>query len=1382
EASVEVGQWPSGVPVPWVVSGSTPEALRAQAARLHEHVVDGDLSPADVGFSLASTRAVLDHRAVVLGTDRDALLAGLAAIAAGETDGEHGPRAATSDGQTAFLFTGQGAQRLGMGHELARRFPVFAAALDKTYALLDTGLDRPLREVVAGEQDGDQGGDQGGGQQLLDQTAYTQAALFAVEVALFRLVESFGLRPDFLAGHSVGEIAAAHVSGILSLEDACRLVAARGRLMQALPAGGVMVAVRATEADVLPLLDGREDRVGIAAVNGPRSVVISGEQAAVAAVVAELEDAGFAAKQLNVSHAFHSPLMDPMLDEFRHVVQELEFGEPRIAVVSNVTGQVADAGELSDPEYWVRHVRQAVRFADGIRTLEAAGVTTFVELGPDGVLSAMAQASLADTALLVPVLRKDRDEASTLLTALARAFEAGTDVNWPTLYAGSGARRVDLPTYAFQRERYWLDAVAAAGDASTLGQVATAHPFLGAAVELPNSEAYLLTGRVGLDTQPWLADHAVAGAVLLPGTAFVDMAIRAGTYTGHGFLEELTLQAPLVLTERGGAQIRVSVGDPDETGRLPLSVYSRTEDLAGERPWLLHATGTLTDAPPTQSVGFGVWPPKGATAVGLDDLYAGLAADGLQYGTVFQGLKAAWRRGSEVFAEVALPEEAHGAAAAFGLHPALLDAALHATELLDNSPRDTKGASLPFAWSGVSLLTPGVTSLRVRVTSSAPDESSLTITDSAGLPVMTVASMAARPVSVEQIEAARGGGTRPPYRLEWTEHPLDTAPAAGRWVVVGTQAQDWASAPAVTTATDLGAVTAADVVLLPAGSAASGFQAVRAETGRVLEALQTWLAEERFESATLAVVTTRAVSAGGSGTADLAGASVRGLVRSAQLENPGRIVLVDLDGSELSLRALPAALATGEPELALREGAFLVPRLAATAAADPVEFDTDGTVLITGGTGGLGSLVARHLVAAHGVQHLLLVSRRGEDAPGVDELREELADSGAKIITVAACDTGDRDALAALLKAVPAEHPLTGVVHTAGVVDDGTIPALTAGRLDTVLRPKADAAWHLHELTADLDLSAFVLFSSVAGTLDGAGQGNYAAANSFLDALARQRREAGLAGLSLAWGLWDSGTGMGSRLTRTDVKRLNSGGLVGLSAEDSLALLDAALGSDEPFLVPVRLDPAALRARPDGVPALLRGLVAAPAARAPRAVQATADPLAGETLEEQLAGLSQDEQLRLLQSLICAHVAAVLGHSSAALVDPARSFQEVGFDSLTAIELRNRLNKATGQRLPATLIFDYPSPVALSKHLLEELLPDNAAAPTEVPDEEAFRRTLGAIPLDRIREAGLLDALLALVGTDEAVAAGPQEDRSDTIMAMDIEALMAEAAKRSDSE
>ncbi|WP_189845244.1 type I polyketide synthase, partial [Streptomyces umbrinus] len=456
---------------------------------------------------------------------------------------------------------------------------------------------------------------------------------------------------------------------------------------------------------------------------------------------------------------------------------------------------------------------------------------------------------------------------------------------------------------------------------------------------------------------------------------------------------------------------------------------------------------------------------------------------------------------------------------------------------------------------------------------------------------------------------------------------------------------------------------------------------------------------------------------------DLAAAAVWGLVRSAQAETPGHHLLIDTDNHPDSQAALPSAaayaLATGEHQLALRGGQITIPRLTHTqnqTAEDSTPWNTTGTVLITGGTGGLGALVARHLVAGHGVRQLLLVSRRGIAAPGATELMAELSELGATV-HVEACDVADRHALAAVLAGIAPEHPLTGVVHTAGVLDDGMLPSLTTDRLDTVLQPKADAAWHLHELTQDKNLTAFILFSSIAGIFGGAGQANYAAANAFLDALARHRLGLGLPAQSLAWGPWEQAEGMAGRLTGQDRARLARSGIQPLTDQEGLALFDTAVAYGKALAVPVRLNLTTLHAVDGEVPAVLQGLVGRQGRRA--SVQAGQ----GSSLARRLHGLDEDQQLSVVADLVGAQVAVVLGFGPETVIEPGRAFNEMGFDSLTAVEFRNALATATGLHLPSTLVFDYPTITALARHLLTHLhttpaSSNNTATPVRVSDTD----------------------------------------------------------------
>nr|WP_307821731.1 type I polyketide synthase [Streptomyces coffeae] len=1239
--------------VPWVLSAKGPEALREQAARLKSFVdATPELAVADVGRALVSSRSVLEHRAVVVAADRSELLAALAAVAEGQATSAAVTGVADESGRVGFLFSGQGSQRLGMGRELADRFPVFAEALDAVLGEFDPAV----REGLFGE-DAD----------ALNETGVTQPALFAVEVALFRLLESWGVRPDMLAGHSIGELAAAHVSGVWSLADAAKVVSARGALMQALPEGGAMMAIQATEGEVAPDLP---DTVGIAAVNGPTSVVVSGIAADVEAVAERWREAGRKVTRLRVSHAFHSPLMDPMLDEFRRVLESVSYEAPTVPIVSTLTGQLATAEELALPEYWVRHVRESVRFADAMSTLVDEGIASFVEVGPGGTLSAMGQESAPDAGF-VPVLRGDRPEAMAATTAAGQLHVRGVRVDWEAFFAGPGARRVDLPTYAFQHERYWPEVLPLIGDVSAAGLGPAEHPLLGAAVTLGGTDGVLLTGRLSVQTHPWLADHEVMGSVLLPGTAFLELAIRAGDQVGCDLVEELTLEAPLVLPENSSMRVQVWIGAEDSSGRRELTFHSSAGDIDDGRSWTRHATGVLGAAGRSGGASLVEWPPAGAEVMDLDGFYDRMADGGFGYGPVFQGLRSAWRSGHEMFAEVALPDGVK--AEGFGLHPALLDATLHTIGLMGEADAPGK---LPFSWSGVRLHASGATVLRVRLTPTGADGVSLAVADGSGAPVATIDSLVLRPAAPDQV----AGDDRDDalFGVDWVSVPLSDGDAP---------TTEWTDLETLTRSAEL-----PDFVILPCPitSASDPVSSAHEAAHWALTTVQNWLADEQYDAPRLAIVTRGAIATTpDEDVRDIAQATVWGLVRSAQSENPDRIVLVDLDDEATSLDVLPSALATGEPQLAVRSGAASAPRL--TRAKQSVMDDPgfgSGAVLITGATGTLGGLVARHLVTERGVQSLLLVSRRGAAAEGADELRDELTAQGAEV-TFATCDVADREAVTRLL----AEHQVSAVVHTAGVLDDGTIGSLTSDRIDDVFRPKVDAAWNLHELTHDL--SAFVLFSSAAGVFGGAGQGNYAAANVFLDALAQHRRAAGLPATSLAWGLWATADGMAGSLDETDVRRITSGGAVPIGAAEGLALFDAAGSTGRALLAPVPLDLTVLQrqARSHPVPHLLRGLVHGTARR-------TVDPAATRSaLAQSLAGMTEAEREKALLDLVRTHAAVVLGHSSAHAIAPDRAFRDLGFDSLSSVELRNHLNAATELRLPATLVFDHPSPAALAEFI-----------------------------------------------------------------------------------
>ncbi|MFE3876605.1 type I polyketide synthase [Kitasatospora sp. NPDC059146] len=1183
-----------GAMLPWVLSGRTEAALRAQAARLSEHL-DGHpgRSAAEVGAALARTRATFEHRAVLLGTDPAGFRAGLAALAAGEPGPGLVRGVARGDARVVFVLPERPAERTDGVLRLLDASPLFAERLAACDAALVEVAGWSATQVLRGAE----------GAPDPARPEVDRAVGWAVLVALAGWWQGHGVDPAAVVapGDGAGAAAGACVAQALSLAEGARAAVSGGPVD---PSGARV-----------PLLPGDPD------------------------------------------------------DAVRDL---LERGHTRFVALG--------------PE-------QAARIAG------AADGRVRVVGGPEGPFG-------------------DPDEALAaqdgLLAALAELYVHGGPADWSAAFPAAGLRPVDLPTYPFQRRRYWLEDGPADPDVAAAGLAPADHPLLRAAVELPADGGLLFTGRLSPGELPWLADHTVHGRVLLPGTAVVELVRWAGARTGCAHIEELTLHAPLELPGRetapeGGVRIRLAVGVPDGAGRRPVELSSRPAGPE-DAPWSRHATATVSAEEPAPSSDLVSWPPTGAEPVDLDGCYRRFAGLGIDYGPAFRGLRALWRRGEEVFAEVALAEADRADAARYGLHPALLDAALQAGA----AAAPTAGpVPVPFAWHGVSLRGTGPTALRVRLAPAGPDAMTVEAADPAGVPVASVTSLRSRTL--------HGDATGSPllWRVRWAPVPAPPQPSAVRTAVVG------AGLPTASALRypDLTALAAAgtpvpDVVLaplLPAGGELPA--AVHSATADALSLVRAWLAEPRFAAARL-VVATRGAQAAGADTAspDLASAAVWGLLRSALSEHPRRFGLLDLDAADPAdpaeadlTRAL--VLARDEPQLALRRSDLLAPRLVeaerpggdSPSPSPAPSFDPNGTVLVTGGTGTLGSLLARHLVV-RGARHLLLAGRRGERAPGAAELVAELTALGADV-TVAACDASDRAALAGLLRSIPGEHPLTAVVHAAGATDDGLLTALTPERLDAVLRPKVDAAWHLHELTRSLGLDAFVLFSSASGVLGTAGQANYAAANAFLDALARQRHAEGLPGLSLAWGMWAERSALTERLNTQQTAKLERNGFGALSAEQALDLFDTArMMITEPVLVPVRLDPVAVRGRAERgqVPSLLREPVAEPtpaaaAAAVPASAVPTADPAAG--FAQRLRAMPESERRRALLDLVRTHAAVVLAESGPEDIDPGQGFVDLGFDSLANLELQDRLQEATGLQLPSTLVFDHPTATALADHL-----------------------------------------------------------------------------------
>ncbi|MFA1538208.1 SDR family NAD(P)-dependent oxidoreductase [Actinomadura monticuli] len=1624
--------------VPWAVSARSAAALRAQARRLADFLADGSAgaTAAEVGWSLATTRSAFEHRAVIVGDDRPAALAALA-------DGEAHPGVVagrTVGSDPVLVFPGQGSQWAGMGAELLESSPVFADRIAECERALAPHVDWSLTEVLRGD----------GGE--LDRVDVVQPALWAVMVGLAAVWEHHGVRPAAVVGHSQGEIAAACVAGALSTEDAARVVAVRARALRRLAGEGAMASIGAGAEEVERLLAGAGD-VTVAAANGPRSTVVSGGPEHVAAVVEAAERQGLRARLIDVDYASHGPQVDRIAGELTEALAGIAPKSTGVAFYSAVTGARADGASL-DAAYWVTNLRRPVRFAGAVQALLDDGYRVFVEAAPHPVLAVGLAESFEAAgvdAAAVPTLRRDEGGPARVARSLGEAYAAGAPVDWAAWFpADPPPRTADLPTYAFQRTRYWLAdrAGTQAGAGSGIGAgTGSGHPVLPVSVALADG-GLMLGGGLSASGGGWASQHAVAGAALVPGAALAEWTLRAADEAGCATVEELTLREPAFLPGTRTLHVQVLVDAPGDDGRREVRVYTGPDADAGPGGWTHHATGVLAPEP-REHAGEGQWPPPGAEPVPVDDFYDRAAAAGYDYGPAFRGLRAVWRRGPDLLAEASLPEAA-GGAEGFGVHPALLDAALQ--PLLLDGPLDSGALRLPFAWSGVRLHSVGATSVRVRISPSGGpgDGVRVRVSDPAGAPVLTVESLVLRPAGAERLRRVPDGL----FAVEWTPQPEPSgAPGEETWVELD--------------AMDLDAMDR-DAAVPSAAVARLDTSGGRAAPERALGVVQDWLAEPRLSGSRLVLVTRGAVAAD---DPDLGGAAVWGLVRSAQSENPGRFVLLDVEDDADVDRGVRQALAADEPQAAVRGGRLLVPRM--TPAAEPAELavpagerawrlaegadatldgiaavpcpevleplgpgqvrvevhaaginfkdvliglgmdpdtglgsegagvvldagpgvtglapgdrvmglfggafgpvavadartlapvpagwdlrhaaaapvayltawygltdlaglrpgervlihaatggvgmaavriarhigaevyatagpgkhdvlaengidaphrassrDTgfeesfrratggdgvdvvlnsltgditdaslrllrrggrfvemgktdvrdpaalpeisytafqlldhagpdriaemladlaglfadgtlpplpvrawplgrareafrymsqarhtgklvldvpppanpDGTVIITGGTGTIGSAVAEHLARTRQAGRLLLAGRRGPDAPGASELIARLGELGVEARAVAA-DVADPDAVRELVGGVDPAHPLTGVVHAAGALDDALVRSLTPGHLARVWAAKADGAHHLHRATAHLRLGMFAVFSSFAGTLGTLAQANYAAANAYLDALAAHRRAAGLPGLSIAWGLWAEISGLTGRLTEADLARFGRFGITALPTDEGLALFDAARRDGRPALVALGFDAGALAGRPvRELPAPLRGL-AVPAARpARRAAARTGRP---DDWPARLRGMAPPERRRAVLRLVRANAATVLGHDDPGAVPVDASFKSLGFDSLTAVELRNRLAAATGLTLHSALAFDHPEVAVLADHLLERLAPgdgDAAGAPAgdaAGPLDEVARleRVLAAArDVDAGAVTARLEALLA---------------------------------------
>ncbi|MGQ4807006.1 hypothetical protein NKDENANG_00344 [Candidatus Entotheonellaceae bacterium PAL068K] len=1371
---------------PWHVltlSAKTEPALMHLAGRYHEVLSEPALTALpDLCYTANVGRSHFAHRLGLTAESVEQMRNRLAAFVAGRrppgSRQGHVPDYQV-DAACAFLFTGQGSQYAGMGYDLYATQPTFRQQLDRCDAILRPYLDTSLIAVLYPERARDASAEDERApatDDLLRQTAYTQPALFALEYALAALWQSWGVVPRAVMGHSVGEYVAACVAGIFSLEEGLRLVAERGRLMQALPQDGEMVAVLAREAQVETAAAPHAQEVSIAAINGPENLVISGRREAVASVVARLQASGVTTRRLVVSHAFHSPLMDPIVADFERLARTVRYAAPRIPLVSNLTGALATE-EIATPQYWMRHLRAPVRFAVGMQTLHAQGCDLFIEIGPQPTLLGMGRRCLPkDVGAWLPSLRQGQPDWQVMLESLTALYCHGTPIDWAGVDRDYPRRKVELPTYPFQRQRYWADIAAARPTHAFHGVSAseTWHPLLGCRLRSALKDL-VFESQVSPEAPSYLKHHRVFERVILPVTAYIEMALAAATAvlgTHAVVLEELLLEQPLMLPDDGAKTLQVIL-TPVENRAHTFQIFSLTNDAteAAAADWMRLATGKVCPAAgqtEPQAVNLAALQAEYPVEIPVERHYQQLQQRGLDYGPGFQALSRLWQRDGNVFGHIELPEELAGTSANYRLHPVLLDAC---SQMLGAVRLDDAAADiyLPVKieritvyqnvgdqlWSQAQLRPVDGEACQTRV-------ADLHLFDASGTVVAQVEGLCLRRAPRRTLlRLLHDDFDDWLYEITWRLQHRDAGPVntpmaePGNWLIFAD-----ASGLGSRLAQKLSA-RGEPCILVSAGAAYQQHATVRFQIDpanpvdfqRLMRAacgagpvawrgvVHLWgldesdatcfsvsdlqraqvlgcgsllhLVQALAQTGTTTrvwLVTRGAMPVGpANGALSVAQASVWGLGRVVALEHPelwGGMVDLAPESSADDTEQLLAAIGQtdGEDHIALRHGHRYVARLRQNQAkaAREIPVGKDSSYLITGGLGALGLQVAQWF-AAQGARHLVLSGRSGVVHASARDTIRHLEQAGVQVLVVQADVSKPEEVSQLLEKIATALPPLRGIVHAAGVLDDDVLLRQDWDRFKSVMAPKVAGAWNLHTLTQNLRLDMFVCFSSATALSGLPGQGSYAAANTFLDILAHHRRALGLPGLSINWGPWAE-AGMTARLADRGQAYLMAQGVTPIAPEQGVQVFGELLGQDIAQVGVLRINWTMFRQHlPTGAPpALLSDLL--------HPIQQQDQGRLSTTQRREFLHQFEKATPEARQEMIVAYIREQVGHSLALpadQLDPQQPLNRMGFDSLMAIALRNRMKADLDLDVPiATFIAD-GSLITLAHHMREQLSQTN---------------------------------------------------------------------------